>query len=96
MGGGGRDGGVGWGNKNVVGGGGNFSRLGGLPPFPPVGKTLLINEKSGDDNSINTWHQEPHFIHNQKQTLQALTLQTYGFVPLKRWHHDLRKGVILG
>ena len=27
-------------------------------------------------------------------TLQALTLQTYGFAPLTRWCRDLQKGVL--
>ena len=52
--------------------------------------SLLINQKSGDENNINTWHQqEPHFIPNQKPTLQTLALQTYGFTPHTRWCHDL-------
>ena len=55
---------------------------------------LLINQKSGDQSSINTWHQELHFIQNQKPTFQALTLKTYDFAPLTRWGRDLRKGVL--
>ena len=39
----------------------------------------LDNQMSGEKNNINTWHQQPHFIPNQKPTL---TLQTYGFAPL--------------
>ena len=54
---------------------------------------LLMNQKSGDENN-NTLHQEPHFIQNQKLTLQTLKLQTYGFAPLTRWCHDLQKGVL--
>ena len=57
---------------------------------------LLSNQNSGDENNINTWHQEPHFIQNQKPTLQALTLHTNGFAPLTRWCRDLRKGVLSG
>ena len=61
------------------------------------GQTLTAkykgNQKSGDENNINTWHQEPRFIPNQKTTLQALALQTYGFAPLTRWRHDHRKGI---
>ena len=54
----------------------------------------LINQKLGDENNINTWHQEPHFIPYQKPTLQALTLlQTCSFAPLTRWRHDLWKGI---
>ena len=37
---------------------------------------------------------ESHFIQNQELTLQALTLQTYGFAPLTRWCRDLQKGVL--
>ena len=29
----------------------------------------------------------------RRLTLQALTLQTYGFAPLTRWRRDLRKGL---
>ena len=54
---------------------------------------LLTSQKYGDENNINTWCQEPHFIQNQKPTLQALTLQRYGFAPFTRWHCNLRKGV---
>ena len=54
----------------------------------------LINQKPGDENNINAWHQEPHFIQNQKPTLQALTLHTYGFAPLTRWRCDHRKGAL--
>ena len=35
----------------------------------------LIIQKSYYKNNINTWHHEPHFIQNQKSTLQVLTLQ---------------------
>ena len=54
---------------------------------------LLTNQKYGDEDNINTWRQEPYFIQNQKPTLQALTLQRYGFAPFTRWRRDLRKGV---
>ena len=57
----------------------------------------LVNQKSSDENNINTWHQEPYFIPNQKPTLQALTLlQTCSFAPLTRWRHDLWKGICTG
>ena len=54
---------------------------------------LLINQKSSDESNINIRHQEPHFIPNQKPTLQALAMQICGFAPLRRWRRDLRKGV---
>ena len=54
----------------------------------------LINQRSGYENNINTWHQEPHFIQNKKLTLQALILQTYGFTPLTRWHYNLQKDIL--
>ena len=34
--------------------------------------------------SINTWHQDPYFIQNQKPSVQVLTLPTYSFAPLAR------------
>ena len=42
---------------------------------------FLINQKFSDENNKNKWQQEPHFIQNQKQALQAFTLQTYWLCP---------------
>ena len=52
---------------------------------------VFINqlEVFGDKNNINTLHQELYFIQNQKPTLPALTLQTYGLVPLTSRRGDL-------
>ena len=55
---------------------------------------FLMSQNSGDGNNINKWQQEPHFIQNQKTTLQALILQTYGSAPLTRRRRDLRKRVL--
>ena len=33
--------------------------------------------------SINTWHQDPYFIQNQKPSVQVLTLPTYSFAHLQ-------------